>query len=297
VLEAIQHVLVLCRYQTVSIPLELATNPHDFVEDRPRRASIGDKSVAPSRFPSNVPRDRSDGLFEGQEISHALQEDLIMRSSIKKVLASRVASTKSTPVPKKTTHTKPNGALKGAAPAKTSAAQSTAGNPVPAPPDWTFPSVPNGFEAPSAAIVHRRSKPTDAMRAEARDFAAELRSGTTYATDFGKRAPDRIAMADGVEIATQWDAVYEAVAPVAEYALAMRGAAWDSALKPVNKLRTAYEIAVSDEPSIASTWRQTAAFFGAREEPARRAAATKAKAKKAAMRKAKAAAKALSPKG
>jgi hypothetical protein len=134
------------------------------------------------------------------------------------------------------------------------------------------------------------------MRKAAVDFAAELRSGTTYAEDFGKRAPDPTALADVIDIATQWDGVYEAVAPVAEYALAMRGAAWDVALKPVKKLQGQYETAVADEPALAKTWRQTAAFFGAREEPAQRAVETKQKAKKAAKKSAKAAASTSPPK-
>jgi hypothetical protein len=134
-------------------------------------------------------------------------------------------------------------------------------------------------------------------QAEGQDFAAELRTGTTYAEDFGKRAPAPAPLADAVDVATQWDAIYSAVAPVAEYALSMRGAAWDAALKPVKKLQSAYESAVADEPGLAQTWRQTAAFFGAREQPAQRAVATKAKAKKAATKKAKAASAALSPKG
>jgi hypothetical protein len=212
-----------------------------------------------------------------------------MRATTKTTLASKVASTKTVPAPSgqgTTAKTKTNGAAKEAAPTKIPAAVT---QPVPAPPAWVFPTAPNGFVPPTADAVRRRSKPTEQMRAEGEDFATELRNGTTYAEDFGKRAPDPIAMAAAVDIATQWDAIYNAAAPVAEYALAMRGAAWDVALKPVKKLQTAYEVAVADEPSLAKTWRQTAAFFGAREEPAQRAVQTKVKAKKAAKKKAKAA--------
>jgi len=156
--------------------------------------------------------------------------------------------------------------------------------------------VPNGYVAPDVNAVRRRSKPTEQMRAEGADFAAELRSQTTYADDFGKRAPDPDALADLIDIATQWDAIYEAAAPIAEYALTMRGAAWDAALKPAKKLQAAYESAVADEPKLATRWRRTAAFFDAREEPGQRAAETKLKAKKAAKKTANAASNGSAPK-
>lgn len=227
-----------------------------------------------------------------------------MRATTKTTLSSKVASTKTAPAaksmnPGKKTNgqAKPNGAVKGAAPAPTTGAKSAAAQVITSPPAWVFPSVPNGFEAPSAAVVRRRTKPTEQMRAAGQDFAAELRAGTTYTEDFGKRAPDPVAMADAVEIATQWDAIYDAVGPVAEYALAMRGAAWDAALKPVKKLQPTYQAAVADEPGLAKKWRQTAAFFGAREEPLLRAVETKQKARKAAAKTAKAAANGTPAKG
>jgi hypothetical protein len=198
-----------------------------------------------------------------------------MRATTKKTLASKVASTKTTRATKTKRPAKSNG------PAK--ASQS-----VPAPPTWVFPSVPNGFRPPSVDVVRRRSKPTQQMRDEGDDFATELRSGATYADDFGKRAPDPIALADLIEIATQWDAIYEAVAPVAEYAVAMRGAAWDAALKPVKKLQTAYEAAVTDEPGLTKTWRQMTAFFGAREQAVQLGLKTKRANERAARKAAKA---------
>ncbi len=149
--------------------------------------------------------------------------------------------------------------------------------------------MPNGFEPPDLQTIRRRSKPTEEMRDEGADFAAELRSGTTYDEDFGKRAPDPIALADMVDIATQWDSIYDAVAPVAEYALAMRGAAWDAALKPVKKLQTAYAGRGGRRTGHREDLAQTAAFLGAREEPAAERCKTKAKARKAAKKTAKAA--------
>ena len=188
--------------------------------------------------------------------------------------------------------TKTNGKTTKGAPAKQAKTQANQANdaPVGAPPAWTFPTVPNGFSPPTTATVRRRSKPTEQMRAEGEDFANELRSGTTYEEDFGKRAPDRMALANAITVATQWDSVFGAVAPIAEYALAMRGAAWDQALNPVKKLKSAYDGAVVDEPSLAKTWKKTAAFFGAQEEPAMRGAQTRAKARRAAKKSAKVAA-------
>jgi hypothetical protein len=197
-----------------------------------------------------------------------------MRATTKKTLTSKVASTKTRPATKKTRPAKSNGAAKPS--------QS-----VPAPPAWVFPKVPNGFQPPSVDVVRRRSKPTEQMRDEGDDFATELRSGATYAEDFGKRAPDPIALADLIEIATQWDAIYEAVAPVAEYAVAMRGAAWDAALTPAKKLQTAYEAAVTDEPGLTKTWRQMTAFFGARDQAAQLALKTRRAKKRAAKKAAK----------
>jgi hypothetical protein len=189
------------------------------------------------------------------------------------------------------------GAPRPAAPAtRSTAAKGATAQPVAAPPAWALPTVPNGFQPPGVDTVRRRSKPTEQMRAEGVDFAAELRSGATYAEDFGKRAPDPDGLADLISNATAWDALYNAAAPVAEYAMAMRSAAWDAALKPAKKLQAAYEAAVSDEPSLATTWRQTAAFFDAREEPALRGAETKLKAKRAAKKTAKAAANGAPPK-
>jgi hypothetical protein len=216
-----------------------------------------------------------------------------MRATTKTTLASKVASSKTATPTKTTHHPKSNGSAKVAAPVtkattpskKSAGAKSASSQPVAAPPAWTFPTVPNGFVPPSVAVVRSRSKPTEQMRDEAEDFAAELRSGTTYSEDFGKRAPDPIALADLIEIASEWDAIYDAVAPVAEYALAMRGGAWDAALKPVKKLQTAYEAAVTDEPSLTKTWRQMTAFFGARDQPAQQGVKTR-KAKKNAAKKA-----------
>jgi hypothetical protein len=205
-----------------------------------------------------------------------------MRAVTKKTLTSKAALTKTVPAENATSAKKPKRAVKGAPPAKKPAAKSVPPPVVSGPPAWVFPTVPNGFKAPSVDAVRRRSKPTEDMRTEATDFAAELRNGTTYLEDFTKRAPDPVALAGLLDVAVQWDDVYKAAAPIAEYALAMRGAAWDAALKPVNKLKGLYESAVADEPTLAKTWRQTAAFFGAREEPALRAVETKEKAKKAA---------------
>jgi hypothetical protein len=213
-----------------------------------------------------------------------------MRATKKTALASKVASSKTATLTKTTHHPKSNGSAKAAGPAtkattpskKSAGANSASPQPVASPPAWTLPTVPNGFVPPSVAAVRSRSKPTEQMRDEAEDFAAELRSGTTYSEDFGKRAPDPIALADLIEIASEWDAIYDAVAPVAEYALAMRGAAWDAALRPVKKLQTAYEGAVTDEPSLTKTWRQMTAFLGAREQPALQAVKTKKAKKKAA---------------
>ena len=227
-----------------------------------------------------------------------------MRAMTKKTLTSKVASTKTAPLTKTTHHPTLNGAAKGAAPAtkasappkKAAATKQASSQPVASPPAWTFPNVPNGFQPPSAAVARSRSKPTEQMRDEAPDFAAELRSGANYADDFGKRAPDPIALADLIEIAAQWDAIYDAVAPVAEYALAMRGAAWNGALKPVKKLQTAYESAVDDEPSLAKTWRQMTAFLGAREQPVLQGVRTRKAKKRAAKKAAKAQSAASVPK-
>jgi len=63
----------------------------------------------------------------------------------------------------------------------------------------------------------------------------------------------------------------------ATYALAMRAAAWDAALRPVNRLHGRYEAATTDDPALTKSYAKLEAFFGAREESAARGAATRKK--------------------
>lgn len=163
---------------------------------------------------------------------------------------------------------------------------------VAAPPEMLFPKVPAGFKDPGRAVMSRYCKPTDVQRADALDLADELQSATSYYADFGAQAPDPTAIATALTIAAGWDGVFDAFSTYATYALAMRAAAWDAALRPVNRLHGRYEAATTDDPALTKSYAKLEAFFGAREESAARGAATRKKntsSKKAAAAKASAA--------
>jgi len=148
------------------------------------------------------------------------------------------------------------------------------------PPLLQLPGIPAGFKAPGKIVMSHYRKPTEPQREETQDVIDELNDSPDYTKDFTINAPPAKAIANALQVATDWDAVYDEMTTYAAYALAMRALSWDAALRPVARLETRYDAAASDDPAIAKKYPKTATFFGARTEVAARGAVTRKENKK-----------------
>ncbi len=154
------------------------------------------------------------------------------------------------------------------------------------------PKPPSGIV--STVDPKKGARPTRGQLTDAPAAAAELAGSASFAHDFGAHVAPADVLAENLVRSAAWTAAHEAASAWADHVGAGTRAAWGMTLKQLEKFRTAFDLAVADDPEIAKRYRHTVRFLGSRSESALRAAATRAK-KRAAKAKAVAATEAIAP--
>jgi hypothetical protein len=143
------------------------------------------------------------------------------------------------------------------------------------------PDVPKGWKAPTAAQVKGFSKPLAEQIVEAPQAAGEIEGGAKYDDDFGKRAPKASLVVAALRTAAGASALAARASAFEAYARGQSERAWNDAFVLLNKLKTQYDNAVADEPSLADEYPSLDAFFAGRTTAAAKGVATKRTKKKA----------------
>jgi hypothetical protein len=160
-------------------------------------------------------------------------------------------------------------------------------NPVGTAPPTTPPGdLPPAARAPStpadwkASAVKGRGKTrgqrvTKEQAENATAAAGELSGSTTFADDFGARAPSPLVMGFLLSNAATWRTIWDGANQFVTYSSEQR-AAWEAAAQSeLDSFRPAFELALSTEPALAKKYPATAKYLGAKSVIAKRAAGTR----------------------
>jgi hypothetical protein len=105
--------------------------------------------------------------------------------------------------------------------------------------------------------------------------ARELSSSTTFAEDFGARAPSQAVMDFLLSNAATWRSIWDGASQFVTYSSEQR-TAWEAAAQAeMDSFRPAFELALSTEPALAKKYPATAKYLGAKSVIAKRAAGTR----------------------
>lgn len=151
---------------------------------------------------------------------------------------------------------------------------------VPRPPPVTVPTPPAHFDPanmPSFAASFPRTEELAAIAAA----VAELAVFTDYSATLGRTAPPHAQVVEVLGAAAEWSSMLAASRLWALYVLYGAGTTWQSARVVLEGLKKPFQLAVSHDPALASTYPATTRLLGAARVVAAKANATKAANKKA----------------
>ena len=154
-------------------------------------------------------------------------------------------------------------------------------------PTDSFPTVARTFKALDPSVRKHMHQLTEEEQKTAGSFGEELRAtdAQTYTETFTNRAPDKVKLADRIELAIEWQKRSTAAQAYAAYSDTMAVAAWDAAGRDTRGFATKFRSAAKEDASVAGTYPASSAFFGVRSAIATRGVNTR-RAKRRASKKA-----------
>ena len=176
----------------------------------------------------------------------------------------------------------PTIASTGAAATSTTAASATAKTPLtslgagllPAPPDVTIPSPPQGFE-PTTGIAYRGIVPWTAELVILPKALQDLARFTSYASVLGTTVPPYSQLVEILTVGSQWSATRAASSAWDMYCRDQEGSAWRLINALMDRLRPAFALAVQGDASIASTYPSLAELLSVKKVNARKGVSTR----------------------
>jgi hypothetical protein len=169
-----------------------------------------------------------------------------------------------------------------AAPAATATAPAAASIFLQPPPaDAKIPTPPAGTSAPNGAN-YRAFLPRSTEVAALASAVTDLRKCTNFATLFGATALPYAQVLQAFDVGNQWTTMRNETAAWDAFCQTQEGIAWQTIRVMMDRLRPAFDLAVTGDATIASTMPGLAALLGAKKAIAQKAVATK-KANKAAV--------------
>jgi hypothetical protein len=136
------------------------------------------------------------------------------------------------------------------------------------------PSPPAGY-VPTK--LGKKYRPQRTQVAIAPKVASELRASTGYAELFGSGAPPAASVADALETATAWSGTLQNATAWYQYVKQQEDLSWQHALGLTDPLRATFDFKLSRDATLAETLPNTASFFGAAKESAKKGVATRKK--------------------
>jgi hypothetical protein len=158
-----------------------------------------------------------------------------------------------------------------------------------APPKVKVPAPPAGF-VPVNAIDLRGYRPMQSELASVPESVKELLAFPNWSSVFGITAEPAKQIAQRLEVASQWTALYAASTDWETYVKSQEGMAWKDALESIEALKPAFALASTANPSMLKQYPSLGRLLGAQKVVAKRGVSTRIKNKKAEAKKAELAA-------
>ena len=149
-----------------------------------------------------------------------------------------------------------------------------------APPKVKMPSPPAGF-VPVNALDLRGYRPMQSELASVPEAVKELNAFPSWSAVFGITAEPAAQIAQRLEVALLWTALYAASTLWDSYVKSQEGMAWKDALESIEALKPAFALASTANPSMLKQYPSIGRLLGAQKVVARRGASTRAKNEKA----------------
>jgi hypothetical protein len=151
----------------------------------------------------------------------------------------------------------------------------------PPPANAVIPVPPSGTSSPNGAN-YTAFLPRSTEEAALVNAVADLRKCTNFSTLFGATALPYAQVLQAFDVGNQWTTMRNQTAAWDAYCQTQEGMCWQTIRAMMDRLRPAFDLAVTGDATIASTMPGLATLLGARKAIAAKAVATK-KANKAAI--------------
>jgi hypothetical protein len=142
------------------------------------------------------------------------------------------------------------------------------------PPDANIPAVPSGF-VPALGDEFRGVPPKTAHMAALPDVLEELDRFDDFAAVFGKTTPPHALTLQVVQAAFAWSGQRARMRAWDAYCRTQEGLAWRDLRAIMNRLGSAYDLAVRTDSTIASRYPGFARLLGASRDISRRGVETR----------------------
>ncbi len=173
----------------------------------------------------------------------------------------------------------PPAAVASPTPAKASATALGTGL-LPLPPDATIPSPPPGYE-PTTGSHFRGIFPWTSELVLLPKVLHNLARFTSYASVLGGTAPQLAQLIEALMVGSKWSTMRSASAAWDAYCRDQEASAWRLINGMMDRLRTAFALAVQGDASIATTYPSLAELLAVKKVNARKGVSTRAMNKKA----------------
>jgi hypothetical protein len=139
-------------------------------------------------------------------------------------------------------------------------------------PSEDAPSPPHG---PVTTKLTRGNRPMHAQVELAPRAAAELRTSSSYAQQFGTSAPDPVSAADALTTACAWTDKVKSADDWRAYCAQQEQLAWKHAMLLVLPLRPPFAYAQGRGTALGATWPSLSAFFAVTSDRSKKAGAVR----------------------